>query len=274
MNPKRALPVTVSSLSIVLSVKRLMSVLLPAAIASTGLLLTALPGYSLEFPPGGDRGAPARTGSGGVRGDRCQLPSGTRMSALMPFNNVSTFTGEQASLWIHVPAELSEKSAEIFVSHPQTHEVIYQQQMLLPKMTAAGIVKFDLPATKADGTPLLLPNQDYFWEVATICDSSDRSRDHVVQGFVHRIEDSESAVDDSSGRSLSQQAEQYAAAEIWQQTLDIASTLKATDVTMWSQLLTSVGLESLVSESVLDGPMLDGPATDGPIADCCRFDTP
>jgi hypothetical protein len=226
------------------------------AIAS--LLLTALPSYSLEFPASGDRGAPARTGSGGTRGDRCHLPRDTAMSALMPLNNVSTFTGEQASFWLHVPAELSEKTAEIFVSNPQTHEVVYQRQMLLPAMTAASIIKLNLPASKADGTPLLAPDQDYFWEFATICDASDRSRDHVVQGFVHRVE---ATLPDGSAQ-LVQQAEQYAAAEIWQQTLEAASTLKATDSTLWSQLLTSVGLEALIDEPVVDEAVIENSMTD------------
>jgi hypothetical protein len=247
-----------------LTVKR--SLLVPAAIGVT-ILLPALPGYSLEFPSTGDRGAPSRTGSGGSRGDRCQLPEGTRMSALMPHNNVSTFTGERASLWLHVPIELSEQPAEIFVSNPQTHEVVYQQQLLLPKLDTAGIIQLDLPAAKADGTPLLAADQDYFWEFATICDASDRSRDHVVQGFVHRLEASETLsddLDDLSELPLPQQAQQYAAAEIWQQTLDIASTLKLTDSTLWSQLLTSVGLETLANEPVIEST----------IAKCCRFDAP
>jgi Domain of Unknown Function (DUF928) len=224
------------------------------AIAS--LLLTALPSYSLEFPASGDRGAPARTGSGGTRGDRCHLPSGTSLRALMPLNNISTFRGEQASFWLHIPAELSAKPAEMFVSNPQTHEVVYQQQMRLPELTAAGLIQIDLPATKADGTALLVPGQDYFWEFAAICDDADRSRDHVVQGFVNRVETAEASLPDDSA----QQAEHYAAAEIWQQTLEAASALKVTDATLWSELLTSVGLEDLIDEAVIEGS----------IAECCR----
>jgi hypothetical protein len=228
------------------------------AIALTGLLLSAPPGKSLEFPPTGDRGAPSRTGSGGTRGDRCQLSAGQHLSALMPLNNVSTFTGEQASFWLHVPVELSEKPAEIFVSHPQTHEVVYQQQLLLPKMDSAGIVKIDLPATNGEGTPLLAPSQDYFWEFAAICDVADRSRDHAVQGFVHRLETGalpNDLSDDLSVLSLAQQAEQYAAAEIWQQTLEMALILRATDPTPWSELLASVELERLANEPVMAGTM-------------------
>ncbi len=236
--------------------------MLPLAIASTSLLLTALPSYSLEFPTTGDRGAPARTGSGGSRGDRCQLPRGTRMSALMPLNNINTFTGEQASFWIHVPVELSEKPAEIFVSNPQTHEVVFQRQFVFPLITTAGIIKVDLPVTKANGTALLAAEQDYFWELATICDASDRSRDHVVQGFIHRIEASETLSGELSQLPLSQQAEQYAAAEIWQQTLESAAALKAVDSTLWSQLLMSVGLETFI----------DDPVIESSITECCRFD--
>jgi hypothetical protein len=222
----------------------------------TSLILAAPPSYSLEFPPTGSRGAPARTGSGGTRGDLCQLPAGQHLSALMPLNNVSTFTGEQASFWLHVPVELSETTAEIFVNHPQTDEVVYQQPLLLPKMDSDSIVKIDLPATNGDGTPLLAPSQNYFWEFAAICDAADRSRDHVVQGFVHRLETG-ALPGDLFALPLMQQAEQYAAAGIWQQTLETALMLKASDPTPWLQLLSSVELGGLANEPVMAGPMAD-----------------
>jgi uncharacterized protein YcbX len=125
-----------------------------------------------------------------------------------------------------------------------------------------------LPASKADGTPLLAPDQDYFWEFATICDASDRSRDHVVQGFVHRVE---ATLPDGSAQ-LVQQAEQYAAAEIWQQTLEAASTLKSTDSTLWSQLLTSVGLEALIDEPVVDEPVVDEAVIENSMTDYSPID--
>jgi hypothetical protein len=174
----------------------------------------------------------------------------------MPLNNVSTFTGEQASFWLHMPAALSKKTAEIFVSDPQTYEVIYQQQLLLPELDTDSIVKIDLPATNGEGASLLAPSQDYFWEFAAICDVADRSRDHVVQGFVHRLEAS-ALPTDLTARSTIQQAEAYAAAEIWQQTLELALLLKAAEPTLWSQLLSSVELGALAHEPVIAGLMRD-----------------
>lgn len=225
-------------------------------IVGAGLLLPVLPAYSLEFPSTGDRGAPSRTASGGTRSDRCQLPKGTRLSAMVPSNNVSTFAGEQASLWIHTPAELSGEPAELFVKNAQTQEVVYQQQFPLAALEASRIVEIRLPASDADGKPLISSNQDYFWELAVICDVSDRARDHVVQGFVHNVEMSEPAAAAIASLSLSQQAAQYAAAEVWQETLDIALQLRAEDASFLSELLDSVGLSALSGEAVSATPLV------------------
>ncbi len=224
---------------------------------TTSLFLPVLPAYSLEFPSTGDRGAPERTQSGGRRDDLCQLPVEKSVRAIVPNNNVSTFSAQQASLWLHVPAELSQKEAEIFVQNPETFEVIYQKQLSLPKLEETGLVQIDLPSSNAEGERLLAEDQDYFWEFAVICDASDRSRDHVAQGFVQRVEkaiaysDHNSSVADASTGSL-QQAEAYAEAGLWQETLAIAAQLRATEPAVWSQLLSSVGLSAFIDEPFVD----------------------
>ena len=221
---------------------------LPLLITAT-LLLSTLPGYSLEFPDTRDRGAPSRTASGGTRGDRCQLPAGKRISALVPHNNINTFAGPQASLWLRIPAELSQKRAEIFVQNPETFEIIYQQQFLLSDLET-GISKINLPATDDEGTPLLAAEKDYFWEFAVICDAADRTRDHIAQGFVHRLETTDAFEQELATLTPGEQAEQYAKSEIWQETLELALQTRASEPTAWSQLLDSVGLDFLVDAEV------------------------
>lgn len=227
------------------------------------LPLSMLPGYSLEFPIASDRGAPSRTESGGTRGDRCQLPVSNRISALVPRNNISTFTGPQASFWLRVPAELSQKRAEIFVQNPETFEIIYQKQFVLADLET-GIAKIDLPDTNAQGTPLLAVEQDYFWEFAVICDLGDRTRDHIVQGFVQRLETTENFDREMANLTAQQQAEKYAEAGIWQETLALTSQMRASEPALWSQLLTSVGLDFLVNEPLVDQAALD----------CCQSSEP
>ncbi len=235
---------------------------LPLLITAT-LLLSTLPGYSLEFPRTSDRGAPSRTASGGTRGDRCQLPANKRISALVPRNNISTFTSTQASLWLRIPTELSQKRAEIFVQNPETFEIVYQQQFLLSDLET-GISKIDLPTTNNEGTALLAIGQDYFWEFAVICDASDRTRDHIAQGFVHKLETTEAFEEKLETLTPSQQAEQYAEAEIWQETLELALQTRAGDPTAWAQLLDSVGLNFLADE----------PEANDILLDCCQPSEP
>lgn len=223
---------------------------------ATLLLASALPAHSLEFPTTSDRGAPARTQSGGRRDDLCQLDAEKHMKALVPSNNVSTFAGDQASFWLRVPAEVSQKEAEIFVQHPETFEVVYQAQLLLADIHETGFVQVNLPAVDASGNPLLAAGQNYFWEFAIICDASDRSRDHVAQGFVHRVETGAPLAANANASDL-QQAEAYAAAGIWQETLAIAAQLRATEPTVWSQLLASVNLASLADEPFIEQPFAD-----------------
>jgi len=224
---------------------------------TTSLLLPVLPAHSLEFPMTGDRGAPARTQSGGRRDDLCQLSAEKSVRAIVPHNNVSTFSGQQASLWLHVPTEISQKEAEIFVQNPETFEVVYQKSLFLSDIAETGLIRVDLPPLNDKGKRLLSEDQDYFWEFAVICDASDRSRDHVAQGFIQRVENTiaanrlgTSGADTSAG--LRQQAEAYAEAGLWQETLAIAAQLRATEPTVWSQLLSSVGLSAFINEPFLD----------------------
>ena len=227
----------------------------------TSLLLPVLPAYSLEFPTTGDRGAPERTQSGGRRDDLCQLPEEKSVRAIVPYNNVSTFSGQQASLWLHVPAEIGRKEAEVFVQNPETFEVVYQKSFFLSDIEETGLIQVNLPSLDDEGEPLLSEEQDYFWEFAVICDASDRSRDHVAQGFIQRVENAAAAnrrdtsvADTRAGTSagLRQQAEAYAEAGLWQETLAIAAQLRETEPAVWSQLLSSVGLSAFVNEPFLD----------------------
>ena len=227
-----------------------------ALIVGAGLFCSVQSAHSLEFPSTGDRGAPSRTESGGTRSDRCGLPLGKRLSALVPQNNVNTFAGEQAAFWMHMPAELSGETAELFVKNVQTEEVVYQQQFPMGRVDTDSIVEVRLPATQANGTQVMEPNQDYFWELAVICDVSDRSRDHAVQGYAHRVVSDELRIEDLAALDVSEQAARYVAAEVWQETLESAVQLKAEYPLLWSQLLSSVDLAEALGTPVVDAPLV------------------
>src|SRR5512136_1899663 len=77
---------------------------------------------SLEFPPAADRGAPARTAGGGVRGENCVEQGATPLTALMPSNNVGTTVAGNPTLFVYVP-KTNAKEAEFSVLDAQGKDV-------------------------------------------------------------------------------------------------------------------------------------------------------
>lgn len=209
-----------------------------ASVATLGAW-SALPIWALEFPPTTDRGAPSRTVGAGQRGnDTCsvstdQLP----LMALVPPNNVSTLAGDQAVLFLNLPA--GQQSAELFIKNHVTNQVVSNQAISLSG--EAGIAQISLEADLEPDTP-------YFWEFAIICDPQDRTKDNHVSGWVTRL-----SVEPGMEQPLAEtndpliQAERYADAMLWQETLMLAASLRSQSPEPWTTLLTSVGLESLAT---------------------------
>lgn len=216
-------------------------------------LLVVLPSQALEFPQTGDRGAPSRTSGGGTRGDRCNADTDDLIRAIVPQNNVSTFAEPQAKLWLHLPAELTTRTAEVFVKQAETHEIVYEYQTSLLKLEQDGLIELILPASRADGSPLLADEQDYLWEFAIICDANDRTRDRYAQGLLHKVSDDD-ALKERLGLGMEETpfsmpgsllVEKYAGAELWQEALQISIQYNRSKPHYWESLVTSVGLVDL-----------------------------
>ncbi|MEO0520746.1 MAG: DUF928 domain-containing protein [Cyanobacteria bacterium P01_A01_bin.116] len=221
-------------------------------------LMAPMPGYSVEFPDAGDRGAPSRTAGGGTRGGLCEGGDWMAQSirALVPNNNVSTFVGDRASLWIYVADGFAQKTAEIYVQDPRTRQVVHQKQLSLAALGDGGILQLELPATDAEGAPLLEKEQNYFWEFAIICNPDDRTQDYIVRGFINQMDVSSQLSDALATAAPEEQLALYAKAEIWQETVSLAIAQKASNPQLWKTLLASVGLESLAAS---------------PLKDCCDW---
>lgn len=231
-------------------------------------VVAPLPSYALEFPDTGDRGAPERTAGGGTRGGLCEGGDWMQQSinALVPNNNVHTFAGEQASLLVHLADGFEEKSAEIYVQDIRTQTAIYQEQMSLDALAEVGgeeygygsIIQVNIPAISADGELLLAINQDYFWEFAIICNPNDRTQDYIVQGLMTRQQLSAEFSELLAEQPAEHQAELYAEAGLWQETLAIAQSLRPTNTQLWTVLLDSVGLADFSTIPVKECCSVDG----------------
>ena len=217
-------------------------------------LVAPLPSYGLEFPDAGDRGAPARTAGGGTRGGLCEGGDWTQQSiqAIVPSNNVNTFVSEQASLRVYLAEGFEEKAVEIYVQNPRTQAAVHQETIDVSSLGGSGILQVNLPATDAAGAPLLEQNQDYFWELAIICNANDRTQDYIVQGLMHRLAPSVELTEALATTTPAEQAALYAEAGIWQETLNIAASQQTAQPELWTELLTSVGLEDLANSYIAE----------------------
>lgn len=229
--------------------KRWIVGLSPAAMLAASLVI-ALPSQAVEFPSTGDRGAPSTTAGGGTRDGWCDSSEWTPWSvkALVPENNVSTFAGDQASLWIHMSPGFAQRPAELYIQNADTRERVYQQDMALANPEEDDILRMSLPSHNEAGELLFETGQTYAWEFAVICDHSDRSRDYVIQGHLEKLPENPELVARLATATLQEQAEIYAEAVLWQETLQAAEQLQTVAPSQWTELLASVGLGSLLYE--------------------------
>ncbi len=209
---------------------------------------------SVTFPRAQNRGAPARTAGAGQRRPDCYVGN-TPLTALTPSNNVATTVSANPTLFWYVP-QSEAKSAEFVVIDNQKNE-IYATTLALNG--SPGIVKLSLPATVS-----LETGKDYTWQLALICDPTDRSGDQVVEGLIERT-----ALSSAQKTRLAaatdplKQAEVYAQARIWQETIAILAQLRRdrpndSNVTnAWKELLNSVELPAIAT---------------APLVECCTAD--
>lgn len=207
---------------------------------------------SLTFPPTANRGAPARTAGGGTRGIRTCVKGKIPLTALAPSNNVGTTVSGNPTLFWYVP-QTEAKFAQLVVSENQDKE-IYQTTLALNG--TPGVVKLSLPATVA-----LEPGKEYWWRFGLICNREDPSQNKFVEGVIERTElSSEQKTKLEQATEPLKQAEVYAGAKVWQETLTILAQLRHdrpndSDITeAWKELLKSVQLEAIATE---------------PLSECC-----
>ncbi|MGD1698855.1 DUF928 domain-containing protein [Dapis sp. BLCC M229] len=199
---------------------------------------------SIEFPDGGQRSPSGRTSGGGTRG-----PSRSDLIALMPGDdNAGTTIASNPKIFLYVP-EHEAKSAE-FEIIDEFGETIYLTN--LDVTNTSGIVKLTVPKNVN-----LTKNQEYTWRFAIVFDPWDRSADKFVEGTIKKVEISSDLENSLKNATPLEQAEIYAKARIWNETIATLAELRNSNPTEWEELLTSVGLKEIASE---------------PFASCCQIE--
>lgn len=223
------------------------------------MVAAASPSHAVQFPNTSDRGAPARGPSLGTRGEICLDPTNRpSLTSLLPHNAIATAFGANTdipmSLWFYIP-DNEAAGAELTIVN-ELGDTTYQQTVELP--STSGTIQLKLPQYQADGvTPTFESGSLYYWDFALICDPNDRGDDVLLGGGIQRIDASTEflAQLDAVADDLLAQAELYATAGAWQETITLAASLRTQNPDAWSELLSSVDLDALADKPIV-GPTL------------------
>jgi len=241
----------------------------------------APPLLSLTFPPTQNVGAPARTIGGGQRGT-CFKKDNIPLTPLTPSNNLVTTVSANPSLFLYVPkteAKSAEfKLAEIIEVKPGQNQesfgIEHQEKQVYRTFYALnstpGVVKLNLPPTVS-----LEIGKKYHWSLRTVCNLdnlADESQDQFTEGWIQLTELTlEQKTQLVAAKEPLKQAEIYAQAKIWQESLNILAQLRAqrpNDLRVnqeWQDLLKSVELDK-----ELDSVELAKELVNAPIIGCCQ----
>jgi len=200
-------------------------------------LLIQLPAYSLEFPPTGGTGAPERTASGGRRTTSCTVAGAIPAMALMPQNNLGTTVSDTPTLFFYIP-QTKAKTAQFTLMDNEGNELL-EKAIALPEKP--GVMKLNISVK-------LEENKLYRWEFAIICDNQDRTEDRFIKGTLQRTPLNAELKAKLKDAAPLKQAELYANAKIWHESLAIAASIRLTNSKAWEELLKSVGLEAIASQ--------------------------
>lgn len=200
---------------------------------------------SLEFPPTNPNN-PSSTAGGGVRGNgvgNC-IAENDALTALGPKDRKLTTVAATPTLFFYIPETINTNlrmplQAELVIVDKMGKDLAGTPLKLeLPHQS--GIIKLSVPEDIK-----LEAGQEYTWQFTIICDSSDRGSDVWVGGILQRTELTSSFLSELAEAAPLKQAELYAQARIWNETLEIAAQLREQNQTPWEQLLESVGLDQL-----------------------------
>lgn len=188
-------------------------------------------------PPPGNREAGASR-SPCLSGDRSLI-------ALTPEKSGGLTGSEHPTFFFYVPPNTAQ-SAELILKDENKNKV-YETSVSIAS-TTPGIVKIGMPAGASK--PLEI-GKNYRWYFSLICNPDDRSGDLVVDGWVRRVELSQTLVGALEKAKERQRAALYAEARLWYDTLTALAVLRMDNpsdsqlAADWKDLLNKVGLAQL-----------------------------
>jgi hypothetical protein len=194
-------------------------------------------------------GSPRSTIGGGTRGSAC-ITGTSSLTVLSPHSNVVTTVSAQPILYWYIPRTPA-KVAD-FLVYDEQGQIVYRTPIALNGIP--GVVKLSFPRTLA-----LEIGQEYDWKLVLRCSSTDEANNVAVGGTIKRtaLTSSQKAQLAAAKQPL-KQAEVYAKAGVWQETLGILAQLRRNRPSdrninaAWKELLESVDLKDIANERLVE----------------------
>lgn len=208
---------------------------------------------ALQFPAVPDRGAPATTSGGGTRSDTAFcVNTGADELSLNPltpyYGKTVTTASANPTLYFYVPPTKA-AAGEAVLLDDNDNEILAAQFALPPE---SGIVRLNLQPKTA-----LVPGRKYRWSVSLVCDPRNRTRDVSIAGIIEYRPLEAPIARSLEVKNFLEKARFYAGRGDWLDTLDNAAKVRGQQLSEWTELLQSVGLDALL---------------DRPIVDCCTLE--
>lgn len=201
-----------------------------------------------ELPLG--LGRPANREGGATRGEDC-LPPDRKFTALVPpSGKIATAEAYPRFFW-YLP-KTSATAVEFILRDGSNNEIYSASYSLAKNLVGNGDGKIlNLKLPDVAGIAPLEIGKEYQWNVALICDPTDRSADVILQATIVVV-----ALEPSLNNSLLQATPEekvllYADNRLWNETLETLQELIKTNPDdpnlqeAWVQLFDSVGLNSI-----------------------------
>jgi hypothetical protein len=205
-----------------------------------------------EFTPP-RRGTPGNTEGGATRSPQQCVQGKKMLTALVPASGGGETISAYPTFFWYQP-ETSAKSVEFVLRDSRGQEVYSTQYAIAGKK---GIMSLELPAF-ATMSPLAV-DQEYYWQLALICDPFDRSADYLVEGWLQRVEANPLLATHTKMANHQDRVAIYANERLWYETLSELVALRRqrpNDVALadaWAKLLNSAGLDMISEEPLFQG---------------------
>ncbi|NER35104.1 MAG: DUF928 domain-containing protein [Oscillatoria sp. SIO1A7] len=212
---------------------------------------------AMLFEPPPEDATPRGTAGGASRGTCLQgLQAGYReapgleVTALMPESRQGLTLAERPTFFVAVAGNAIAAELSLW---DEEYNGIYQTDLSFND--GPGIVSIVLPPD----APGLEQGKSYKWSLAVICDTNNRNRDAVVEGWIQRSEPNANLLASlEKAKTQLEKAALYAENGFWYDTVSALAEVrrqKPDDPNLaveWKELLISVGLERIVNKPLID----------------------